>query len=180
MQCAAPNEIAILVRAGHQTRAFEERFLTIGVKYRVVGGLRFYERREIRDAIAYFRVLMQPDDDLAFERIVNVPKRGLGESTLQMLHKAARAAGKSLTATLHELLQTDEIKPKQRNTLKKLMGDFERWRGQAAELPHMEVAEIILEESGYMQMWQDDKSPEAPGRLENLKELIGALGEFVP
>lgn len=174
----SPNEIAILVRAGHQTRAFEERFLTIGVKYRVVGGLRFYERREIRDAIAYFRVLMQPDDDLAFERIVNVPKRGLGESTLQMLHKAARAAGKSLTATLFDLLQTDEIKPKQRNTLKKLMGDFERWRSQAAELPHMEVAEIVLEESGYMQMWQDDKSPEAPGRLENLKELIGALGEF--
>jgi DNA helicase-2/ATP-dependent DNA helicase PcrA len=121
---------------------------------------------------------MQPDDDLAFERIVNVHKRGLGESTLQMLHKAARAAGKSLTATLLDLLQTDEIKPKQRNTLKKLMGDFERWRGQAAELPHMEVAEIILEESGYMQMWQDDKSPEAPGRLENLKELIGALAEF--
>ncbi|MFC3677813.1 ATP-dependent helicase [Ferrovibrio xuzhouensis] len=172
------NQMAILVRAGHQTRAFEERFLTIGVKYRVVGGLRFYERREIRDAIAYLRVIMQPDDDLAFERIVNVPKRGLGESTLQMLHKAARAAGRSLTATLDELLQTDEIKPKQRNTLKALMGDFARWRSQAAELPHTEVAEIVLEESGYTRMWQEDKSPEAPGRLENLKELIGALGEF--
>jgi len=172
------NQMAILVRAGHQTRAFEERFLTIGVKYRVVGGLRFYERREIRDAIAYFRVVMQPDDDLAFERIVNVPKRGLGDSTMQVLHKLARTAGKSLTATLGDLLQTDEIKPKQRNTLRKLLDDFARWRGQAAELPHTEVAEIILEESGYIEMWQNDKSPEAPGRLENLKELIGALGEF--
>jgi DNA helicase-2/ATP-dependent DNA helicase PcrA len=172
------NEIAILVRAGHQTRAFEERFMTIGLKYRVVGGLRFYERREIRDAIAYFRVLMQPDDDLAFERIVNVPKRGLGDSTMQVLHKTARASGKSLTAALRDLLETDELKPKQRNTLKRLMADFDRWRGQAAELPHTEVAEIILEESGYIQMWQEDKSPEAPGRLENLRELIGALGEF--
>jgi DNA helicase-2/ATP-dependent DNA helicase PcrA len=172
------NQIAILVRAGHQTRAFEERFLTIGVKYRVVGGLRFYERREIRDAIAYFRVLMQPDDDLAFERIVNVPKRGLGESTMQMLHKAARSSGRSLTAMLHDLLQTDEIKPKQRNTLRKLMEDFDRWRKQASELPHTEVAQILLEESGYIQMWQDDKSPEAPGRLENLKELISALSDF--
>ncbi|HEX6956957.1 MAG TPA: UvrD-helicase domain-containing protein [Ferrovibrio sp.] len=172
------NEIAILVRAGHQTRAFEERFITIGLKYRVVGGLRFYERREIRDAIAYFRVLMQPDDDLAFERIVNVPKRGLGESTMQLVHKAARGAGKSLTAALRDLLETDEIKPKQRNTLRKLLADFERWRGQAQELPHTEVAQILLEESGYIQMWQEDKSPEAPGRLENLKELIGALGEF--
>ncbi|WP_341703501.1 UvrD-helicase domain-containing protein [Ferrovibrio sp.] len=172
------NQVAILVRAGHQTRAFEERFLTIGMKYRVVGGLRFYERREIRDAIAYFRVVMQPDDDLAFERIVNVPKRGLGETTIQMLHRAARAAGKSLTAALADLLQTDEIKPRQRNTLKGLLGDFERWRRQAAELPHTEVAEIILDESGYTRMWQEDKSPEAPGRLENLKELIGALGDF--
>ena len=172
------NQIAILVRAGHQTRAFEERFLTIGVKYRVVGGLRFYERREIRDAIAYFRVLMQPDDDLAFERIVNVPKRGLGDSTLQVLHRAARASGRSLTATLNDLLQTDEIKPKQRNTLRRLLEDFDRWRRQATELPHTEVAQILLEESGYIQMWQDDKSAEAPGRLENLKELVGALNEF--
>jgi DNA helicase-2/ATP-dependent DNA helicase PcrA len=175
---ASLNEIAILVRAGHQTRAFEERFMTVGLKYRVIGGLRFYERREIRDAIAYFRVLMQPDDDLAFERIVNLPKRGLGDSTMQIIHKSARAAGKSLTAALHDLLQTDEIKPKQRNTLKNLLADFDRWRVQATELPHTEVAQIVLEESGYTRMWQEDKSPEAPGRLENLKELIGALGEF--
>jgi DNA helicase-2/ATP-dependent DNA helicase PcrA len=174
------NQIAILVRAGHQTRAFEERFLTIGVKYRVVGGLRFYERREIRDATAYFRVLMQPDDDLAFERIVNVPKRGLGDSTMQLLHKAARGSGRSLTATLHDLLQTDEIKPKQRNALRKLLEDFARWRQQAADLPPAELAQIILEESGYYQMWENEKtkSPEAEGRLENLDELIGALGDF--
>ncbi len=172
------NEIAILVRAGHQTRAFEECFMTVGLKYRVIGGLRFYERREIRDAIAYFRVLMQPDDDLAFERIVNLPKRGLGDSTMQIIHKAARAGGRSLVAALRDLLQTGEIKPRQRSTLRNLLADFDRWRGQAADLPHTEVAKIILEESGYMRMWQEDKSPEAPGRLENLNELIGALGEF--
>ncbi|MBP7066417.1 ATP-dependent helicase [Ferrovibrio sp.] len=172
------DQVAILVRAGHLTRAFEERFITIGMKYRVIGGLRFYERKEIRDAIAYFRVVLQPDDDLAFERIVNLPKRGLGDSTLQALHRAARAAQLSLTATLKTLLETDEIKPKPRATLKTLLNDFERWRGLVAELPHAEVAAIILEESGYIGMWQADKTPEAPGRLENLRELLSALGEF--
>lgn len=172
------DQVAILVRAGHLTRAFEERFITIGMKYRVIGGLRFYERKEIRDAIAYFRVVLQPDDDLAFERIINLPKRGLGDSTLQALHRAARAAQLSLSATLKTLLETDELKPKPRATLKALMNDFERWRGLVAELPQAEVAAIILEESGYIGMWQADKTPEAPGRLENLRELLSALGEF--
>ena len=172
------DRIAILVRAGHLTRGFEERFLTIGLKYRVIGGLRFYERREIRDAIAYIRVLMQPDDDLAFERIVNLPKRGLGDTTMQSIHRLARQAGGSLVATLINLLDTDEIKPKPRTTLKALLNDFARWRGLLETLPHTEVAAIMLEESGYTGMWQADKSPEAPGRLENLHELIGALGEF--
>ncbi len=174
----ALDQIAILVRAGHLTRAFEERFLTIGMKYRVIGGLRFYERKEIRDAIAYFRVVMQPDDDLAFERIVNLPKRGLGDSTMQAIHRVARANRQSLTATLATLLETDELKPKPRATLKALMDDFARWRKAVAELPHGEAAAIILEESGYIGMWQADKTPEAPGRLENLRELIGALGDF--
>ncbi|MBX3455767.1 3'-5' exonuclease, partial [Ferrovibrio sp.] len=154
------------------------RFLTIGLKYRVIGGLRFYERREIRDAIAYIRVLMQPDDDLAFERIVNLPKRGLGDTTMQVIHRLARQAGGSLVATLINLLDTDEIKPKPRATLKALLADFARWRGLLETLPHTEVAQIMLEESGYTGMWQTDKSPEAAGRLENLRELIGALGEF--
>lgn len=172
------DQIAILVRAGHLTRAFEERFITIGMKYRVIGGLRFYERKEIRDAIAYFRVVMQPDDDLAFERIVNLPKRGLGDTTMQAVHRAARANRTSLVATLNTLLDTDELKPKPRATLKALLKDFERWRGLVADLPHAEVAAIILEESGYIGMWQADKTPEAPGRLENLRELVGALGDF--
>jgi len=172
------DQIAILVRAGHLTRAFEERFLTLGLKYRVIGGLRFYERREIRDAIAYIRVLVQPENDLAFERIINLPKRGIGETTMQQLHKAARAGQRSLVAALQGLVASDELKPKQRATLGGLLKDFERWRGLTSEMPHPEVAAIMLEESGYIGMWQADKSAEAPGRLENLRELIGALGEF--
>jgi len=172
------GEIAILVRAGFQTREFEERFIAIGVPYRVIGGLRFYERQEIRDGIAYLRVIAQPDDDLAFERIVNTPRRGIGNSTMQAVHRLARRQGIPIAAAAHRLCETDEIKPKARGALKALLDDFDRWRALSHTASHVELAETVLDESGYTAMWQVDKSAEAPGRLENLKELVRALQEF--
>jgi DNA helicase-2/ATP-dependent DNA helicase PcrA len=172
------DQMAILVRASHQTREFEERFITLGVPYRLIGGLRFYERAEIRDATAYCRVLAQPDDDLAFERIVNVPKRGLGPATLQAVHHVARAQAVPLTVAAQLLVESDELKPKARKTLGDLMRDFARWRGLLEAMPHTELVETMLDESGYTAKWQQDKSPDAPGRLENLKELIRAMAAF--
>ena len=172
------KQIAILVRTGAQTREFEERFITLGLPYRVVGGPRFYERLEIRDALAYFRVIHSPDDDLAFERIMNKPKRGLGNATLQLLYQAARAGNVPLTLAVRRLVDTDELRPAARRSLAKLLNDFDRWREMAETTPHPELAEIVLEESGYVEMWQNDKSLEAPGRLENLQELVNAMGEF--
>ena len=171
-------EMAILVRAGFQTREFEERFITIGVPYRVIGGLRFYERQEIRDAIAYMRVIAQPDDDLAFERIVNIPRRGIGNSTMQAVHRLARSQGMPIAAAARRLTETDEIKPKARGALRTLLDDFDRWRALSQAANHVELVETVLDESGYTAMWQADKSAEAPGRLENLKELVRALEEF--
>ncbi len=172
------NGIAVLVRAGFQTREFEDRLITLGIPYRVIGGPRFYERQEIRDAIAYLRVVAQPEDDLAFERIVNLPKRGLGPATMQTVHKLARAEGVALTAAVAKLVGTDELKPKPRETLAALLGDFERWRKDLGSLSHAELAEKILEDSGYTAMWKAAKTIDAPGRLENLDELIIALEEF--
>jgi len=172
------RDIAILVRAGFQTREFEERFIRESIPYRVIGGLRFYERQEIRDAIAYLRVTVQPDDDLAFQRIINVPKRGIGDATMQTLNRYARAQNLSLFGALRRLLETDEFKPKVKQTLVSLVRDFDRWRHQLRELTQGELAGIILDESGYTGMWQADKSPEAAGRLENLKEFVSALEEF--
>jgi len=172
------NEIAILVRAGFQTREFEERFLTLGIPYRVIGGPRFYEREEIRDAIAYLRVIHQPEDDLAFERILNKPARGIGPATVQTLHGAARALGRSLHAAALELVQTDELKPAARRSLSAILDDFGRWRRMGDGLGPVELAETVLDESGYTGMWQQSRKPEAPGRLENLKELVTALREF--
>ncbi|MEQ8251243.1 MAG: UvrD-helicase domain-containing protein [Oceanibaculum nanhaiense] len=171
-------EMAVLVRAGFQTREFEERFITLGVPYRVVGGPRFYERLEIRDAIAYLRIIAQPDDDLAFERIVNTPRRGLGDATLQAAHQLARAQGTSLMTACRQLVGTDELKPKPRKSLSDLIRDFDRWRAELTHMPHPDLAQLVLDESGYTAMWQLDKSPDAPGRLENLKELIRAMEEF--
>ena len=172
------REVAILVRASHQTRPFEERFLEIGLLYRVVGGLRFYERQEIRDAVAYIRILMQPDDGLAFERIVNLPKRGLGDAALRVIHQTARRQGISLGAAAALVAETNELRPAARRALAELIESFARWRARLAETPHPEVIETVLDESGYTAMWQKDKSVQAPGRLENLKELILALEEF--
>jgi DNA helicase-2/ATP-dependent DNA helicase PcrA len=172
------DEIAILVRASFQMREFEDRFVTLGLPYRVIGGPRFYERREIRDALAYLRVIHSASDDLAFERIVNVPKRGLGEATVQILHDHARKRRVSLTAAAGAVIETDELKPKPRSALRDLLAAFERWRAQKDVLPHTELAEIVLDESGYTEMWQKDRSADAAGRLENLKELVRSMEEF--
>ncbi|MBZ8135212.1 ATP-dependent helicase [Afifella sp. IM 167] len=172
------DEIAVLVRASFQMREMEDRFLTLGLPYRVVGGPRFFERMEIRDALAYLRVTVNPADGLAFERIVNTPKRGLGAATIQLLHAHARRRDIPLMAAAAELVATEEIKPKQRQTLEALVKSFARWSEAMGHTPHPELAEIILEESGYIEMWQRDRSPEAPGRLENLKELVNTLGEY--
>ncbi len=172
------DEIAILVRASFQMREFEDRFIQLGLPYRVIGGPRFYERAEIRDALAYLRVIAQPADDLAFERIVNVPKRGLGDATLQMLHDYARKKRIPLAEAASALSATDEMKPKPRLALRDLMASFERWRAKKDSMPHTELAEIVLDESGYTDMWQKDRSADAAGRLENLKELVRSMEEF--
>ena len=172
------NEIAILVRASYQMREFEDRFITLGLPYRVIGGPRFYERAEIRDALAYLRCVNSPSDDLAFERIVNVPKRGLGDATVQWLHDHARAAGVSMMEVARTIATTDELKPKPRQSLRELMASFDRWTAQKDRLPHAELAEIILDESGYTDMWQKDRSADAAGRLDNLKELVRSMEEF--
>ncbi len=172
------DEIAILVRASFQMREFEDRFVTLGLPYRVIGGPRFYERAEIRDALAYLRVIHSPSDDLAFERIVNTPKRGLGDATIQLLHNHARKRRIPLTEAARAVAATDEIKPKARNSLRGVIESFDRWRGQKETLPHTELAEIVLDESGYTEMWQKDRSADAAGRLENLKELIRSMEDF--
>ena len=172
------DEIAILVRASFQMREFEDRFVTLGLPYRVIGGPRFYERAEIRDALAYLRVINSPADDLAFERIVNVPKRGLGDATVQMLHDYARKKRVPLVDAARSVVETDELKPKPRNALKGVLECFDRWRAQKDSLPHTELAEIVLDESGYTEMWQKDRSADAAGRLENLKELVRSMEDF--
>ncbi|RLP24697.1 UvrD-helicase domain-containing protein [Mesorhizobium sp. YM1C-6-2] len=172
------NDMAILVRASFQTRSFEDRFIEIGLNYRVIGGPRFYERQEIRDAMAYFRVVAQGADDLAFERIVNVPKRGLGEATIRQIHDTARALGVPMLAAAAQLAESDELKPKPRAALREVAANFARWQAALETTPHTELAETILEESGYTDMWKNDRSAEAPGRLENLKELIRSMEEY--
>lgn len=194
------NGQAILVRASHQMRAFEDRFLTIGLPYRVIGGPRFYERQEIRDAMAYFRLAVSPDDDLAFERVVNVPKRGLGDKAVQSIQREARANGLTLVDGAQSLLAAGGLGGKGANQLRAFTEGIERWHAAirdarpavadavieplmpdtapANDLSHVRLAEVILEESGYVSMWQNDKTPEAEGRLENLKELVKALEQF--
>ncbi|MBE7210028.1 MAG: UvrD-helicase domain-containing protein [Gluconacetobacter diazotrophicus] len=183
------SEMAILVRAGFQTRAFEERMITLGLPYRVVGGMRFYERAEIRDAIAYMRVMNQPNDDLAFERIINVPRRGLGDAAMQALHGTARRDRVPLSVAAGLCIAEGALKGRARDGLGSLLAALVRGRdalGRAMRGPdevvtglaHVRVVEALLEESGYIEMWRKDKSAEAPGRLDNLKELIRALADF--
>jgi DNA helicase II / ATP-dependent DNA helicase PcrA len=172
------NDISILVRASFQMREFEDRFVTLGLPYRVIGGPRFYERAEIRDALAYLRVINSPADDLAFERIVNVPKRGLGDATVQMLHDHGRKRRIPLFEAARAVVETDELKPKARGSLRQVIAAFDRWRAQSEVASHTELAEIVLDESGYTEMWQKDRSADAAGRLENLKELVRSMEEF--
>ncbi len=174
----ALHDIAILVRASAQMREFEDRFLTIGLPYRVIGGPRFYERKEIRDANAYLRLIAQPDDDLAFERIVNLPRRGLGKVALQTLHHTARAQGISLMQATRILIGTDELRAAARTALARFVAMIDRWRDLISSLRHDELTEIVLDESGYTEMWQNDRSPEAPGRLDNLRELVRSMEPF--
>jgi DNA helicase-2/ATP-dependent DNA helicase PcrA len=194
------NHQAILVRASHQMRAFEDRFLTIGLPYRVIGGPRFYERQEIRDAMAYFRLAVSPEDDLAFERVVNTPKRGLGDKAVQQIQIEAREVGMSLLEGARSLIARGGLGGKGAAQLRVFVEAVDRWHDTirtarpapadqviepllpdtppAGDLSHVRLAEVILEESGYVSMWQNDKTPEAEGRLENLKELVKALEQF--
>jgi len=159
-------------------REFEERFITLGLPYRVIGGPRFYERAEVRDALAYLRCVAQPADDLAFERIFNLPKRGLGDATLQILHNHGRRARIPLMQAAKTIVETEELKPRQRQTLRDLLADFSRWSSLIEAKPQGELAEIVLEESGYPDMWRKEKTADAEGRLENLKELVRSMEEF--
>jgi DNA helicase-2/ATP-dependent DNA helicase PcrA len=172
------DEIAILVRAQFQTREFEERFIAIGLPYQIVGGFRFYERAEIRDSIAYLRLIQSPADDLAFERIVNTPKRGLGDKAVATIHQRARQGQEPLLIAAAHLLDSDELTAQARRSLGNFVGDLGRWRDMANSLPHPELARIVLEESGYTAMLQADRSAEAAGRLENLAELTRAMEEY--
>ncbi|MBL0941888.1 MAG: UvrD-helicase domain-containing protein, partial [Alphaproteobacteria bacterium] len=172
------SSMSILVRAGFQTREFEDRFITLGVPYQVIGGLRFYERLEIRDALAYLRVVAQPHDSLALERILNTPRRGIGDTSLQTIHQLARMEEISLYEAVSKLIHTDEIRGKARASIKSLLIDIERWRNLSSLKPPALLTKIILDESGYIDMWKTDRSVEAPGRLENLKEFVRALEEF--
>lgn len=171
------NDMAILVRASFQMREFEDRFITLGLSYRVIGGPRFYERAEIRDAHAYLRLIYNHKDDLAFERIINTPKRGLAKATMQVLH-GLRRSDLSLYQAARLVIETDELKPKARGSLRQFVENVERWTAHINDMPHPDLAGLILDESGYTEMWQNDKSPNAPGKLDNLKELVNAMAEF--
>src|SRR6185295_5760775 len=172
------SQMAILVRASFQMREFEDRFISLGLPYRVIGGPRFYERQEIRDAMAYLRLIAQGDDDLAFERIVNKPKRGIGDASVASLHAYARARQMPLLPAAREIADTDELPPKARKALSELAGNFARWSDTSKVLPHTELAEMVLDESGYTDMLKADKSAEAPGRLDNLKEFVRSMEGF--
>lgn len=172
------DEIAILVRASYQMRVLEDRFVTLGLPYRVIGGPRFYERQEIKDAIAYLDITLNQSNDLKFERIINVPKRGIGDTSVKRIVELSRARQISLFHAAREIVETEELSGKARKSLTDLISSFQRWRGLIGEMRHTELAEIILDESGYTAMWQADKSPQAQARLENLKELVRFMDEF--
>jgi DNA helicase-2/ATP-dependent DNA helicase PcrA len=174
----ALSEVAILVRAAFQTREFEERFIALALPYRVIGGPRFYERQEIRDALAYLRLINQPADDLAFERVLNRPRRGIGSATLQQLHALARAERLPLVEAARVLISGDALRPAARNALAAFIAALDRWGAQAERVSHTDLVQTVLDESGYTAMWQTDRSADAAGRLENLKELVVAMAEF--
>jgi DNA helicase-2/ATP-dependent DNA helicase PcrA len=172
------RDAAILVRASFQMRAFEERFVLLQIPYTVVGGPRFFERAEIRDAHAYLRLIQSPDDDLALERIVNTPKRGIGETSVQKLLQVARLNGVSASRAARQIVLTDELAARTRTALANFLRDLDRWRAQAGQIPHARLMEQVLEESGYTDALRLDKTPTAQTRLENLKELVQSMGAF--
>ncbi|MDO8410187.1 MAG: UvrD-helicase domain-containing protein [Phenylobacterium sp.] len=172
------KDMAILVRASFQMRAFEERFVLLQIPYTVVGGPRFFERAEIRDAHAYLRLIQSEDDDLAFERIVNVPKRGIGETTVQKLLQIARLNGVSAATAARQIVLTDELAARTRTSLANFLRDLDRWRAQGETQHHSRLTEMVLEESGYTDALRLDKTPTAQTRLENLKELVQSMGNF--
>ena len=174
----ALSEVAILVRASFQTREFEDRFISLALPYRVIGGPRFYERQEIRDALAYLRLVNQPADDLAFERILNTPRRGIGSATVQELHSVARTERLPLIEAARTVITGERLRPAARNALAAFIGAVDRWRARAQQISHTDLVQIVLDEAGYTAMWQADRSPDAAGRLENLKELVVAMAEF--
>ena len=172
------NQMAVLVRASFQMRAFEDRFITLGMPYRVIGGPRFYERAEIKDAIAYLEVVHNPTHDLKFERIINVPKRGIGDTTVNRIIAMSRERGIPLAIAATDMVQAEELTPKTRKSLSDLLRSIERWRSNVGSMKHTDLAELILDESGYTAMLQADKSPQAHSRLENLKELVRFMHDF--
>ncbi|MDO9430101.1 MAG: 3'-5' exonuclease, partial [Phenylobacterium sp.] len=172
------RDMAILVRASFQMRAFEERFVMLQIPYTVVGGPRFFERAELRDVHAYLRLIQSPDDDLAFERIVNTPKRGIGDTTVQKLLHIARVGGVPVMAAARQAVQTDELAARTRTALSNFLRDLDRWRAQAQTMHHARVTEQVLEESGYTDALRLDKTPTAQTRLENLKELVQSMSAF--
>jgi len=172
------EDIAILVRASFQMREFEDRFIMSGIPYRVIGGPRFYERQEIKDAISYIQVVSNPNNDLKLERIINIPRRGIGNSTLQTLNVVARSNNISLFLAAKRVIETDEIRGQTKIKLTNFINSIEVWQNEKFTLHHTDLVKKILDESGYTEMWQNDKSPTASGKLENLKELIGQIDEF--
>ena len=172
------NNVSILVRAIFQTREFEERFLKIGMGYRVIGGTKFYQRAEIKDSVAFLRIVNQKNDDLAFERIINVPKRAIGDTTIKQIYDFGRINKKSLEDSSIEMLQQNKIKPKAKIGLMRILNLFNKWRQDVKEKTHYELMEIILDESGYSKMLKDKKDLESEGKLENLKELLRGMHDF--
>jgi DNA helicase-2/ATP-dependent DNA helicase PcrA len=177
-QGTALSDMAVLVRASFQTREFEDRFVTIGIPYRVIGGARFYERQEIRDALAYLRLIQQPNDSLAFERIINTPRRGIGPSTIQSLHHISRVEEIPMLIAARKIVSSGQASGKARTSMSAFINDIDRWRHQMSLYKAGDFARMVLDESGYTLMWKNDKTPEAPGRLENLKELVRAIDEY--
>ncbi|MBL6624275.1 MAG: UvrD-helicase domain-containing protein [Rhizobiales bacterium] len=172
------DQISILVRASFQMREIEDRLILNSIPYRVIGGPKFYERQEIRDVIAYLQLLLNQNHDLKFERILNVPKRGLGETTIRMLNDASKIYNLSLFDVSKKLIQTDELKPQQRTQLSGFIAMIENWKQKLNELDHVTLTELILEDSGYIEMWEKDKTPTSLTRIENIKELVGQIAEF--
>lgn len=175
---ASLDQVAILVRAQYQTREFEDRFIQIGLNYRIIGGFRFYERAEIRDALAYLRVIAQPRDDLAFERIYNQPKRGLGAKTLEKMFQHARANNLPLAAACLQLADSDELPKRAAGTIAAMMRDFLRWRELAEQTTPSELLRTVMDECGYTAMLRAEKSADSAGRTENLSELARAMEEY--